>query len=372
MSNSIEALNELSKITSFPFLEGCHSYYPDLGVVATQMVNRARDSIERVRTGRLRFEAAPRTILVLLAIPRTGKTHTRLPATRFFHSNLNYKITNHTWESAEKRAIDLGKIITPPSNPFTPEELDIASDYFIYLGFEKIKQSLVSVWEVPIMPAVMINDQKDSFIGRNLGFWALYNLTRKPETFIEKYQQIQEIENPNFHPSRDDLSLPPLDIYFAGLVGGKLVREMAWLYRAEMKMSVNRREGREIALRFGKIKQRERFLPKRWDKMRKDGASPMQLDRLDDEFHHLVEQLPDNLRVDVPGLDTDSLRQQQEAVLLRHIILENYGVPLENAFIGLNNPTLEDLGITDSFNLEKKSREIRERYYSASKIEKLD
>ncbi len=223
-------------------------------------------------------------------------------------------VGNFSWEEAEDRARETGKITTSKELPFQDEELEATNEEGENGLLELIGKFPEIALEVPVVTGAKVENR---FIGRQLGFSWIYNLARREGIFS---------------------NLDNYTLSIVGLVPGARLREWAMSdFRKVLKHTTSLGEAQKIALDHGI------YVPQTEQEWREisQGASPEQIEFIDPILSQVAERTRLHKPPRRPGIANvfaNSIRY--EASHIQYICEENFGMPIGTFFVGLSNPPI--------------------------------
>lgn len=318
--------------------------------------------VNQIRRGEMGPDDFVKQILLVEGRPGHGKTRTRKIIRKMLTTwpgselSLPLDVSEHplkeiNWETeGELRARDAGFINTEIDKPYSDSELEACNDCYEMSLDEAIEDNatLAILAEAPVDTAIYL---KDLLVGRNLGTSAFKRLAHGEGRF-SKYRTDGQLR---------------YAVWAVGVGAGPNLRFLMpsfreWSRKAGVKG--NFLEGLKLAMLFNQE------IPETIDDVIEAGrgASLEQLEQIDKQVDKAIRFLESNgVKLNIPDFDIyeklldpglyrfapslviNSRIQRATFALLEYSLIskDNLGLPSWRVLVGDNNPSIEELGLSD-------------------------
>lgn len=284
-----------------------------------------------------------RNVLIYCGPPGSGKSRWRRTGDRFLQLSLEdvyfdtlKTINAISWEKeGEDAARAANLIFTPSYKPFTEQELKASNHKLTEATLTSVQNSWITTIEVPATTAVNVDGL---WIGRRIGSELLHQLQNRDYPFNQL----------------------DYNLHVVGFFGGPLLRLIRVYGREAVRYANSLEEAKKVAPLYG-IDTPKNYIE--WEKL-KEGASVEQIEKIEQEIiraysfldrRKLISPIPFPLfkraagEIEVilkKGELLDIYKSWKHIAPIMEYIFDNFNMtPLENLFIGYNNPSLKELGI---------------------------
>ncbi len=318
-------------------------------------------------------------VIIICGLPSGGKSYVegllapylkyRLGTLGDFPDGLVHKRARY--EHGEARVINSRRVATQSRRPWQDRELLAADEELQTLVAEVMEDADVVTVEVPGITAMKLREVdaygqvQEEWIGRTLGSHLFHDVIRHEGVF----------EDRNYNYS------------VIALMGGVLLRQVMVHSREAFAEARDEQEAGFFAYIYGKQATSE---PLTVESRRKllEGASLEQVEFIETQLLKLFSELrarnlfamedikvpplnhiiPNELQPIIRGRDKLAVYNNWQVGSLVEFILSYYGVPSDQAFIGFNNPAVEQLGLPDinyvAYDISRRRQQIAQRKVS--------
>jgi hypothetical protein len=343
---TLDQIISMNKVSRFPYL-GSYGH-PSLG----SLVGYYESALQR--QARRHTRSRRKQVLIIAGLPGSGKTHYSQIIEHYMASALPepHMITRLSWEEDGRK-----RIKRPLHELANRAELHQAN----ILVAERISEAARNpelagmVIELPVLPAI---DIASKVHGKNWGFEAALWLSRGMHMF-------EDIRN--------------IDVWFAGLMGGSLLRYVKIPERTDLKKARSFEQAKDLADIYGVPD----FDEQKWHQYQSSGANEKQVVTAEAVVAHIADLLPSQgVPVELPtnqlfrltaesegalkfiGLSREFgvyRRWATEGTLLKSVIQENLAIHKNMAFAGYNTIPLKSLNLRTQEEFDRLSQYLDSR-----------